>query len=250
MAHAPSQDKAGSTAEPAREPRPSRRERAFVAAGGAVPGEMDATRTAILTAAAEAFRERGFALASIDDVARRLGATKGLVYHYYRTKTDLFFDVALSGMALCFTAVEPHARAKERAATRLCRMSIAHLQTMLEHVAYQHVILQGVARPMTTAVKGGEAAALARLTQERDRYEALFRGVLAEAAKEGDVTLSGTPSFANRTLLSVLNSPVAWYRPRAGEGEAERGRLVRDTARFALRGVGTPDDILEEELTR
>ena len=35
----------------------------------------------LLTAAAECFMEQGFHASSIDDVARRLGATKGRVYH-------------------------------------------------------------------------------------------------------------------------------------------------------------------------
>ena len=52
-----------------------------------------AARDEVLAAAARAFMEKGFAAASIDDVARAMGATKGRVYHYYRAKLDLFVDV-------------------------------------------------------------------------------------------------------------------------------------------------------------
>ncbi len=44
----------------------------------------------ILETAAQCFMEQGFATTSIDDVARRMGSTKGRIYHYYSSKTDLF----------------------------------------------------------------------------------------------------------------------------------------------------------------
>ena len=57
-------------------------------------------RFEILEAAAACFEERGFASTSIDDVARRLGSTKGRIYHHFSSKTDLFAAVFRAGMAL------------------------------------------------------------------------------------------------------------------------------------------------------
>ncbi len=48
-------------------------------------------RDTILDASARCFMEHGFKATSIDDIARRLGATKGMVYHYFDSKSDLFF---------------------------------------------------------------------------------------------------------------------------------------------------------------
>ena len=69
--------------------------------------EMTAARREILEAAAECFMEQGFHATSIDVVARRMGATKGRVYHHYQSKVDLFFDVHRLGMDLLFEAVAP-----------------------------------------------------------------------------------------------------------------------------------------------
>src|SRR3546814_7359817 len=52
----------------------------------------------ILQVAAECFMEQGFNATSIDDVARRMNATKGRIYHYYASKTDLFFEINREGM--------------------------------------------------------------------------------------------------------------------------------------------------------
>src|SRR3546814_4492904 len=52
-------------------------------------------RARIPEAAAGAFMERGYAATTLDDIAALLGNTKGQIYHYYRSKLDLYFDVAV-----------------------------------------------------------------------------------------------------------------------------------------------------------
>ena len=49
-------------------------------------------RTEILDAAAVCFSKTGFSATSINDIADQLTATKGMVYHHYRSKAELFFD--------------------------------------------------------------------------------------------------------------------------------------------------------------
>ena len=59
----------------------------------ASPEEASDARSRILDAAAEAFMASGFANATIDDIAREVGATKGLVYYHFRSKFDIFLAV-------------------------------------------------------------------------------------------------------------------------------------------------------------
>lgn len=48
----------------------------------------------ILEAAFAEFTEKGYAATRVEDVARRVGVTKGTVYVYFPTKADLFVAVA------------------------------------------------------------------------------------------------------------------------------------------------------------
>ena len=48
------------------------------------------TQAAVLKAARKLFGERGFAATSVDDVASASRVAKGAIYHYFRTKNDLF----------------------------------------------------------------------------------------------------------------------------------------------------------------
>lgn len=50
----------------------------------------------IAEAAFEVFAEKGYASARVDDVARRAGVSKGLMYLYFKTKEDLFKAVVKS----------------------------------------------------------------------------------------------------------------------------------------------------------
>ena len=56
---------------------------------GRRPGNPD-TREAILTAAREAFAERGYDAASIRAIATRAGVDPALVHHYFGAKEQLF----------------------------------------------------------------------------------------------------------------------------------------------------------------
>ena len=57
---------------------------------------FDLQRGAIRDAAARLFAEKGYASASIAEIAAACGVSKALLYHYYRDKEDLLFDIALS----------------------------------------------------------------------------------------------------------------------------------------------------------
>src|ERR1700710_893798 len=84
------------------------------------------SRDQILQAAADLFMEFGYAATSIDAVAQRLGATKGRIYHHYRSKADLFFDVQVAAMTRLLDEVEPLARASGNAIARLSSMALRH----------------------------------------------------------------------------------------------------------------------------
>ena len=71
------------------------------------PGFRDAARARILDAAAVVFQAEGFERTTIDDIAERIGATKGRIYYYFRSKFDIYLAVYEAGMSGAFLTVEP-----------------------------------------------------------------------------------------------------------------------------------------------
>ncbi|WP_333892949.1 helix-turn-helix domain-containing protein [Mycolicibacterium gadium] len=55
---------------------------------------VEHTRSLLLDAAEEVFAEKGFTPASLDDIARAAGYTKGAIYKHFATKEDLFLAVS------------------------------------------------------------------------------------------------------------------------------------------------------------
>ncbi|MDT5091438.1 MAG: hypothetical protein QOH60_801 [Mycobacterium sp.] len=55
---------------------------------------VEHTRSLLVDAAEEVFAEKGFMAASLDDIARAAGYTKGAIYKHFATKEDLFLEVS------------------------------------------------------------------------------------------------------------------------------------------------------------
>lgn len=92
----------GSSIGAARETRLGRLDRKIVAEEPPADRRID-----ILDAAARAFMRQGFAATSLDRVSDEIGATKGAIYYYYRSKSELFFAVHRRGMELTAAAIRP-----------------------------------------------------------------------------------------------------------------------------------------------
>lgn len=200
-------------------------------------GSAGKSRDQILIAAADCFKENGFAATSIDDVAHTIGATKGMIYHHFRSKMDLFFAVYRRGMEINFEATQPHADSENGdALSRLTRMAMAHTLALMDHQPFQRVLAQGVAMHQTGSTTAAQRETLGELIRSRDTYEALFNRAIESASAEQKIPVANS-SVTTKSFLAVLNSTVFWYSPRDGETVNKRIALARDLVTFAVQGL-------------
>jgi AcrR family transcriptional regulator len=190
----------------------------------------------ILAAAAECFMEQGFQATSIDDVARRLGATKGRIYHHYASKTDLFFDVHREGMARLFAGIEPAMQTAGNGVTVLTAMLRAHAMSLMNHHTYESVVVQGVHLHRFGAMTPAQRLVLDELIASRDTFEGLFKTQTAAAKADG--TLADLDvSIAVKTMLGALQWSLIWYRPEADRGPKARERLADKMVKTLVNGL-------------
>lgn len=201
----------------------------------------DGSRSEILDAAAHCFMERGYTETSIDDVARRLGATKGRIYHHFASKADLFAAIYRSGMDLDYAAIEPFRRTKGRAIERLHLMAAAHCRQIIVSRPFQRVVWQGVQLLLRGATTPELRTELEFLNDYRNAYERIFREVIARAQSDGDLAVDNL-SLSVALMFVTLNSPIFWYTPRPGETEADIDKLVSQIVTVAMRGLGAKED--------
>mmetsp|Transcript_30612 Transcript_30612/g.60169 ORF Transcript_30612/g.60169 Transcript_30612/m.60169 type:complete len:207 (-) Transcript_30612:957-1577(-) len=199
--------------------------------------EMSASKAEILDAAAEVFMRLGADTASIDDVARQLGSTKGRIYHHFPSKGVLLAQVCLRAADFVLQKVPPVIALDATPEDTLRQMILTHIPEVLRTLPYHKVIIQsyvGVQQKSTTAL---ERELFARIQQERKTYENLFRDV-RQTGMQGGSFRAQNISIALQSLLLLINAPVFWYRPRADEPEtfvADLSAQLTDMALASLR---------------
>lgn len=198
---------------------------------------IDSSRADILRAAAVCFMERGYNSTSIDDVARRLGATKGRIYHHFPSKADLFAEVFRFGMDRIFDLIEPYRNMPGRAVERWKKLAFVHTVEMTKARALARVVWEGVEMHLRGSTTPRQRDVLGELVEYRNSYSEIFRNTIAEARDEGDFHFEDL-GIANQVMFMALNSPIFWYSPRPGETADHIENLARQVVVFAYRGLG------------
>lgn len=176
-------------------------------------------RDQVLTAAERMFRQRGYLGTSMRDLARSLGIQGPSLYSHFKSKQDLLWEIASRAADAFFAAVEPVMAAPDPPPARLRKAIVAHVKVITENLDAAAVYFNEWRRldePRRT-----EFAA------RRDRYEALFRGLLREGIQAG-LFAPVDEKFAALLVLSALNWTHQWYRPDGPMTPEEIGRALAD----------------------
>lgn len=177
----------------------------------------DERRAQILELATRLFAERPYEEVAVDDLAQELGISKGLLYHYYPTKRDLY----VAGLRKIADGLLAHTGGVPESSAPLSRLTMA-LDRYLDFVA-EH------ARPYLSLMRGGIGAdpQVSQIVDGcRDAYLALLtQGLPIEVA-------SGTPAQeAARALLlrgwigCVEAASIAWIADGGPRSLVSRERL-------------------------
>ncbi|SEP28498.1 transcriptional regulator, TetR family [Methylobacterium sp. ap11] len=212
------------------------RARAGSAERDGAPHGADENRAEVLRAAAIAFMAHGYAATSIDTVADALGATKGRVYYYYRSKTDLFFDIHRQAMTMNLSVMRPLASSARPPRDRLVAMARAHATLVMDHLPTQRVLNQGVELHLSGRTTAPQRDVLDELMAMRSQFERLYVDVLAEGVASGDFRVLD-PRLGAKSVLGALNWMTVWYSPRPDESPETRDRIADELATFVLHAV-------------
>ena len=196
-----------------------------------VPTRRRYDTESLLEVAVAVFTERGYDGTSMEDLARASGLSKSSLYHHIDGKEQLL-RLALERAVEPLFAVtgEPQAMAG-RAIERLEYVVRREVEVLADRLPYVTLLLR------VHGNTGTERWALER-RREFDRFVA---GLVAQAARNGDVRADLDPSVVTRLLFGMINSLVEWYRPDAdGDRRAPRltvDRLADSVVRLAFDGL-------------
>ncbi len=180
--------------------------------------ENDQRRAQLLALGIQAFSDRTYDDVSIDDIARAAGISKGLLYHYFPTKRDLYLaglrTTADDLIATTTAAASPSLPPLERMR--------AGLDAYLDHVSHH-------ARPFVALMRGGIGS--------DPEVVAVIEGVRATYVQRFLENAEGTPLAG----MLMANRPLVRIAIRGWIGFVEAASLEwltrKDVERTTLRDV-------------
>ena len=198
-------------------------------------GEETARRE-IIRAAAELFMDLGYRATSIDAIAERMGATKGRIYHWYRSKAEIYFDIQIEAMTSLIERIEPIAREPGPPRERLERMARAHVDRLLHDLPMQKVSVHGLEQHAISDTGARHTKSVRAILRLRDDYEQMFCEVIDEGTRQG-VFVDLPPRMLSKPFFGALNWLTIWYRPRKLQTEADLEAIAEMLCGYALRGL-------------
>src|SRR3954451_18862588 len=179
---------------------------------------FDLQRASILDAAAELFAARGYGSTSMAALASASGMSKALLYHYYRDKQHILFDIANSYVDTLLEIVAEVDRQHLPPVEHL-RALVARFMRAYQHARPQHMVL-------VQDVKFLSAASRRRiLTKERKVVDA-FADVIAALKPRSRAQELRVPLAM--ILFGMINWTFTWLRPEGKLTYEDMAPVVTD----------------------
>lgn len=170
------------------------------------------TRRDVVEAAGRLFAAKGYHGTSMRDLGRELGMLGGSLYSHVDSKQELLVDVVQQGASLFEASASLALAASDDPAERLQALIVGHIGVIVGNIDVARTFLNE-ARVLADHYR-------ARVLEARDRYESVFREVLAEGARRGVFRKDIDPALSSIMILSILNALERWYDP-AGRVDPE-----------------------------
>lgn len=185
----------------------------------------DAARR-LVTAAVEAFAERGYHATTTRDIAGRAGMSPAALYIHYKTKEELLFQISGVGHRLALDILERAANADGTPAERLAQAVRDFVRWHAEHHTTACVVQYELG-----ALAEEHYAEVVALRRGTDRA---VRSIIQDGMAAGDFDV---PDVAGTSLavLSLCIDVARWFNTEGRRTPVEVGELYAD---LVLRMVG------------
>src|SRR5574338_1335361 len=162
------------------------------------------TREDILEAAAQVFRQKGFHGASMQDIADAVNLQKASLYHHVSSKQEILLEILDRALELLLDRISAICTQDLPADEKLRQMVRAYLQILAENTDLSAVLL--------FEHRSLERKQHARHVPNRDKFEGLWRAVLAEGVAARRFQCDDA-ALTTRAILGILNWTITWYHP-------------------------------------
>lgn len=187
----------------------------------------------IVDAALEVFAEKGFAVAKLDDIARRAGISKATLYLYFETKEEIFRAVARTAVASLLEALKSRAEAPDAPFNELAPTLLSRAANMMssDRVPAIARMVIGESRNFPDLARIWHDDFVARVI-------GVVTGIIARAQARGEVA-PGDPRLHAFSLMGPMVMAMLFREVFGGVNAnlPDLQALADQHARSALRGL-------------
>lgn len=172
------------------------------------PRKGDATRAAILAAAARSFAEKSYADCSLREIADLAGLQAGSVYYHFASKEVLVDEVLMAGIDRLTAKVRQTIAGLPESTTVTDRMRImmrAHVTSFLDIADNANTFLR---------VYDNLPPSMKRRTRPRRLdYAQIWMDMFTQGVKAGEFSPDVDRTLFISFLLDAMNGVIEWFRP-------------------------------------
>jgi TetR/AcrR family fatty acid metabolism transcriptional regulator len=195
-------------------------------------------RRQILTAAVQVFARKGYATATIRDVARAARVAEGTIYNYFRNKEDLLIHLPrhIAGPAFERLVLQlPEIRTLEDAERELVGLGNEMVRRVSANIRFVKVFLSAI--PYLSPRARDEYLRILPLAIA-DVVEVHLRRGMAAGLYRSDLE----PAMISRTLSLMMFMPVILQKVLSGRRVWRQGydAIIRENVGLFLNGIRSP----------
>ena len=185
---------------------------------------LDKRVRAVKEAAARLFSTKGFLETSMDDIALTAHLSKGGMYHYFTSKTEILLAILSDFMDHVLDDIEGQLESMQGAEKKLSFLVMRHVEIYTRHTHAARVLLKEAYNLPSKDLK--------KINKKERRYYSVVSEVVAEllGKKAGKDVLTAV-TFS---LLGMCNWIYSWYDP---EGPIDPERLSNIVTAIFTGGV-------------
>lgn len=193
--------------------------------------EYDERKHAIVVAAASLFASEGFEGASVSGIAERGKITKSLIYHYYKSKEDILYDVMISHVRDLESAAREAVAETDWPPARKLRELAHRFMALYVGAADRHKVLLNDLGRLPKARRAEIVAVQRRLIE-------IVQKLLVEL--EPSLKHKAGKSFTAAMLFfGAINWTHTWFNPK---GAVSAGALAEMAVDLTLGGLAKAAD--------
>jgi TetR/AcrR family transcriptional regulator, cholesterol catabolism regulator len=161
-------------------------------------------RREILMGAARAFARGGYDATNMDQIARECGLAKGHIYHYFRSKEEIFTEIRADVVSRLIKGLTAITTAAPKDPELALRKAIAAViaRTFDEAESYERELSD----PVSLSAENRK-----RIRTLGRRYELMFTNIVRRGIEQG-VFVAGDAKLMTFVILRAAFTVANWYR--------------------------------------